>query len=246
MIVCFDAEDKISAGCGHLLAHRLFGVEVITKINRAKRSVASGIFLEPPIAGLGFTVLFFVAVLRRHELWTQRQCVAVANANHRCTQHRVEVFGFATVSKPVAALRTMDVVGVVKFRPVQCDQASAIEHFEGFKCLIFHHFIKRNIKTSIDILAIDSIQLHANVGVGWQFGNAEKRAACVFAMSLLQDSLMLEKRWRLNEKCRKRSHCNVIEGILCVVAVAWVCDVLEALSQFSNQMIRHRFHGGVS
>ncbi len=246
VIVCFNTEDKISTGIDDPLAHRLFGIEVIAQINRPQRGVAPGVFLEPPIGGLGLAVLFFVTVLRRHELWTQRHGVAVANANHGGAQYRVVVFGFTAIAKSVAALRTMDAVRVVELGPVQCDQASAIEHLEWLKCLIFFHYIQCNIESRIEVLALDPIQLHTDVGVGWQLGNAKKRAADVFAMGFFKHSLVFQKRWRLNEKSRERAHRNVVKGVLFVAAVAGICDILKALSQSANQMVGHQFHVGVS
>ena len=86
----------------------------------------------------------------------------------------------------------MDAVRVVELGPVQCDQASAIEHLEWLKCLIFFHYIKCNIESRIEVLALDPIQLHTDVGVGWQLGNAKKRAADVFAMGFFKHSLVFQ------------------------------------------------------
>ena len=55
-------------------------------------------------------------------------------------------------------------------------------------------------------MALDPSQLHTDVGVGWQLGNAKKRAADVFAMGFFKHSLMFQKRWRLHEKSRERAH----------------------------------------
>ena len=140
----------------------------------------------------------------------------------------------------------MDAVRVVELGPVQCDQASAIEHLEWLKCLIFFHYIKRNIESRIEVLALDPIQLHTDVGVGWQLGNAKKRAADVFTIGFFKHSLMFQKRRRLNEKSRERAHRNVVKCVLFVAAVAGVCDILKALSQSANQMVGHQFHVGVS
>ena len=169
----FDAEDEIVTGLCNLFAHRLIGIQVIALVNRPQRGVAPGVFLEPPIGDFGLAVLFFVTVLRRHELGPQRHGVAVANANHGGAQYRVVVFGFTAIAKSVAALRTMDAVRVVELGPVQCDQASAIEHLEWSKGLIFLHLFQRYVESRENILTVDSVQLLSNMIVSGQFADAE-------------------------------------------------------------------------
>ncbi len=169
----FDAEDEIAAGLCDLFAHRLTGIQIIAQVNRTQRCVARCVLIEPAVGGFGFAILFLIAVLRRDKLRAQRQHLAVADANQGGAQHDMVIFGLARASKSGATLRTLNLVGVVKFRAIQCQQAAPVENLERLKCLIFLHLFQRYVESRVDILTIDSVQLLSNMIVSWQFADAE-------------------------------------------------------------------------
>ena len=187
-----------------------------------------------------------MTVLRRDKLRAQRQHLAVADANQCGAQHDMVIFALARASKSGATLRTLNLVRVVEFRPIQCQKATPVENLERLKGLILLHLIKRYVESGVNVLTIDAIQLFSNMIVRWQFADAEQRPTRIFAVRLMESSLMLKKRRRLHEKSRKRCHRDIDEGVLFVAAVARVCDGVESFSQFSNEMIDHQFHAGVS
>ena len=77
---------------------------------------------------LWFRSLFLIAVLRGDKLRSQRQHLAVSDADQCGAQHDMVIFGLARASKSGAALRTLNLVRVVEFRPIQCHKAAPIEN----------------------------------------------------------------------------------------------------------------------
>ncbi len=169
----FDAEDEIAASLCDLFAHRLTGIQIIAQVNRTQRCVARCVLIEPAVGGFGFAILFLIPVLRRDKLRAQRQHLAVADANQGGAQHDMVIFGLARASKSGATLRTLNLVGVVKFRAIQCQKAAPVENLERLKCLIFLHLFQRYVESRVDILTVDSVQLLSNMIVSWQFADAE-------------------------------------------------------------------------
>ena len=169
----FDAEDEIAAGLCDLFAHRLTGIQIIAQVNRTQGCVTRCVLIEPAVGGFGFAILFLIAVLRPDKLRAQRQHLAVANANQCGAQHDMVIFGLARASKSGATLRTLNLVGVVEFRAIQCQQAAPVENLERLKCLILLHLIKRYVESGVNLLTIDAVQLFSNMIVSWQFADAE-------------------------------------------------------------------------
>ena len=169
----FDAEDAIAAGLCNLFAHRLTGIQIIAQVNRTQRCVARCVLVEPAVGGFGFAVLFLIAVLRRDKLRAQRQHLTVTDANQCGAQHDMVIFGLARASKPGATLRTLNLVGVVEFRAIQCQQAAPVENLERLKGLILLHLIKRYVESRENSLTVDSVQLLSNMIVSGQFAHAE-------------------------------------------------------------------------
>ena len=169
----FDAEDEIAARLCNLFAHRVIGIQVIAQVNRTQRCVARCVLNEPAVGGFGFAVLFLIAVLRRDKLRSQRQHLAVADANQCGAQHDMVIFALARASKSGATLWTLNLVRVVELRPIQCQKAAPVENLERLKGLIFLHLIKRYVESRVNILTVDSVQLLSNMIVSWQFADAE-------------------------------------------------------------------------
>ena len=173
MRTIFDAEDEIAARLCNLFAHRVIGIQVIAQVNRTQRCVARCVLNEPAVGGFGFAVLFLIAVLRRDKLRSQRQHLAVADANQCGAQHDMVIFALARASKSGATLWTLNLVRVVELRPIQCQKAAPVENLERLKGLIFLHLIKRYVESRVNILTVDSVQLLSNMIVSWQFADAE-------------------------------------------------------------------------
>ena len=169
----FDAEDEIVTGLCNLFAHRVIGIQVIAQVNRTQGCVARCVLIEPAVGGFGFAVLFLIAVLRGDKLRSQRQHLAVSDADQCGAQHDMVIFGLARASKSGAALRTLNLVRVVEFRPIQCHKAAPVENLERLKCLIFLHLFQRYVESGVNILTIDAVQLFSNMIVSWQFADAE-------------------------------------------------------------------------
>ena len=169
----FDAEDEIATGLCNLFAHRLIGIQIIAQVNRTQRCVTRCVLIEPAVGGFGFAILFLMTVLRRDKLRAQRQHLAVADANQCGAQHDMVIFGLAKASKSGATLRTLNLVRVVEFRPIQCQKATPVENLERLKGLILLHLIKRYVESGVNVLTIDAIQLFSNMIVSWQFADAE-------------------------------------------------------------------------
>ncbi len=169
----FDAEDEIATGLCNLFAYRLIGIQIIAQVNRTQGCVTRCVLIEPAVGGFGFAILFMIAVLRRDKLRAQRQHLAVADANQCGAQHDMVIFGLARASKSDAAVRTLNLVRVVEFRAIQCQQAATVENLERLKGLILLHLIKRYVESGVNLLTIDSVQLLSNMIVSWQFADAE-------------------------------------------------------------------------
>ena len=169
----FDAEDEIATGLCNLFAYRLIGIQIIAQVNRTQGCVTRCVLIEPAVGGFGFAILFMIAVLRRDKLRAQRQHLAVTDANQCGAQHDMVIFGLARASKPDAAVRTLNLVRVVEFRAIQCQQAAPVENLERLKGLILLHLIKRYVESGVNLLTIDSVQLLSNMIVSWQFADAE-------------------------------------------------------------------------
>ena len=169
----FDAEDEIATGLCNLFAHRLIGIQVIAQINRTQGCVARCVLVEPTVGGFGFAVLFMIAVLRRDKLRTQRQHLAVSDADQCGAQHDMVIFALARASKPSATLWTLNLVRVVEFRAIQCQKTASVENLEGLRCLIFLYLFQRYVESRENILTIDAVQLFSNMIVSWKFADAE-------------------------------------------------------------------------
>ena len=169
----FDAEDEIATGLCNLFAHRLTGIQIIAQVNRTQGCVARCVLVEPAVGGFGFAVLFLIAVLRRDKLRSQRQHLAVADANQCGAQHDMVIFGLAGASKSGATLWTLNLVRVVEFRAIQCQKAAPVENLERLKGLILLHLIKRYVESGVNILTVDAVQLFSNMIVSWQSADAE-------------------------------------------------------------------------
>ena len=169
----FDAEDEIVTGLCNLFAHRLIGIQIIAQVNRTQRCVTRCVLIEPAVGGFGFAILFLMTVLRRDKLRAQRQHLAVADANQCGAQHDMVIFGLARASKSGATLWTLNLVRVVEFRPIQCQQAAPVENLERLKGLILLHLIQRYVESGVNVLTIDAVQLFSNMIVSWQFADAE-------------------------------------------------------------------------
>ncbi len=66
----FGSEQEITAGLDDSVADRVMGEKVIGEDDRSQMTVVWQMMFDPAVGGLGLTVLFFVAVLRRDELRT--------------------------------------------------------------------------------------------------------------------------------------------------------------------------------
>ena len=169
----FDAEDEIATGFCNLFAHRLIGIQIIAQVNWMQGCVARCVLIEPAVGSFGFAVLYLITVLRRDKLRAQRQHIAVADVNQCGAQHDMVIFGLARASKSRATLRTLNLVRVVEFRPIQCHKAAPVENLERLKVLIFLHLIKRYVESGVNILTVDAVQLFSNMIVSWQFADVE-------------------------------------------------------------------------
>ncbi len=240
----FGSEQEITAGLDDSVADRVMGEKVIGKDDRSQMSVVWQMMFDPAVGGLGLTVLFVIAVLRRDELRTQRHHLVVAVGDQSGTQYRMMIrdgVGFLMVCG--GALRTPDPVRVMELRAVQGDEDAVIEPGEVAKCLIFNQFSQCHVERRIQQPAVDVVEFVSDVVVGGNACDTEQRVAGMTVGRLQESALVVQERGTLHEECAESRHRDIGEPELAVVAGTGVGQGLEDGPQLIDQVVDCEIHG---
>ena len=86
--------------------------------------------MKPAFEGVGFAVLFFVAVLLGDELGSQWQDFRLAQCHHGQHQGVVVILGTGGFVSSAKTLFAMDFIGAVKLGAVDGDECSVIQNLK--------------------------------------------------------------------------------------------------------------------
>jgi hypothetical protein len=111
-------EDEVAAGMVDGGDDGLAGKQIVTEIDRPKVSNRGGVPAQPALGGIAFAILLLRPVLRRDELWRQRQDLLVAGGDQAGAEEGVEVFRAAIGTPPRRTLLAFDLARAEVLGPV--------------------------------------------------------------------------------------------------------------------------------
>ncbi len=186
-------EQKVAAPFHQFFAERLVCKQIIGQIDRTQMLVTPKVLPNPALGRVQFAVLLVAAILRTDELRTQRQHAVVAIGYHGGAQHVMRIFGsmFAFAS---AALRALNLLGVMKLRSIECDENASVEMMKIVQSLILMQIFHRMVENRIQLLTVAAIQGVADVIVRRNAVHAEQRLTGVAVVCFVKALLMMQER----------------------------------------------------
>src|SRR5258708_4151514 len=84
-------KDELAAVCDYGFAHRLLGIEIVSKVNRLEISVFFSVLAQPTLRGGWFAILLVMPILRRYEFRRQRYDMLVSWSHKRRSKKGMEI-----------------------------------------------------------------------------------------------------------------------------------------------------------
>ena len=158
-------EQEAAAGLEDRLAGRLAAVQVVAEKDRPEPFHRRADSLQPPLGGLDFAVLLFVAVLGPDDLRRQRQQEVGSRRDDARSEHGVEVLGLAVRPHARGAVSAAELVGGKVLGAVEGDEQPSVEPPQKVEAAAAVEVVDDVVEHSVEMLGRGSVEHVAYVVV---------------------------------------------------------------------------------
>ena len=155
----------------------------------------------------------------------------------------MKILSVLAFALPCRALIALDCMGTVKFCAVYRNQDSIGNVLKRFHSTgVLCQQVRYQVKGVVECVVGNAVKQVADVVVGGNALHAVQRLTVVATGLLLENSLVLQKRRRLDMEHGKRRHWHVAKAKLGVCAVARIRQGAENLLQLIEQCVEYETH----
>jgi len=197
--------------------------------------------LQPAPDRPALAVLLVVAILGHDEFRLQRHHPVVIGRHDRRRQHRVEGLGLVLAPLAGRAVLAMNLVRHVIFGAVQSDQhmiPKPAKVLQAAGTLQFGHHLGEH---RMEVVGTDRVEQRPDLVVAGDLVQAEQRLASRAPLSLLQTTLMGQKRRALQEEQGERRQADVRHRGAHIASLPEVRQRVAAPAQCPDETIQE-FH----